>query len=349
MEAARPHFILPPDALTVVRPLASFRMTTNATEVAASTNNLSKRFGDRAALEDIDLVIPQGVAFGLLGPNGAGKTTLIRCLLDLTRPTSGSVQLMGHAMPRERAAALARVGAVVEEPRFHDHLTGSENLRIVSALLDDAATARIPSVLQRVGLTERAHDRVATYSLGMRQRLGIARCLLNDPLLLILDEPMNGLDPAGIQEFRILIRALVSEGRSVLISSHLLDEIEKTCDVVAIIDRGVLVRQAALDALRQSAGNQVRVRVSDSVLARAVLGRIAWVQNVAVEDTGAIVCTLAPDASAAALNRTLVQALVDVSLLEPASASLEQRFLDLTTRLQEPAQAHEGAWKEVHA
>ncbi|MBV8527151.1 MAG: ATP-binding cassette domain-containing protein [Candidatus Dormibacteraeota bacterium] len=329
-------------------------MNVNSSEVAASTHNLGKRFGERSALRDIDLVVPQGVAFGLLGPNGAGKTTLIRCLLGLTRPTSGTVELMGHAVPGERAAALARVGAVVEEPRFHDHLSGRENLRIVSALLSDAATARIPEVLHRVGLSERAGDRVASYSLGMRQRLGIARCLLNDPLLLILDEPMNGLDPAGIQEFRILVRALVGEGRSVLISSHLLDEIEKTCDVVAIIDRGVLVRQAALSALRQASGNQVRVMVGDMVLARAVLGRIAWVQSVAVEDSGALVCTLATDATAAALNRTLVQAKVDVSLLEPASASLEQRFLDLTTRLQEPSNTSEsaprrGAHEEVRA
>ena len=265
-------------------------MNVSSHEVAASTHTLGKRFGERQALRDIDLVVPQGVAFGLLGPNGAGKTTLIRCLLGLTRPTAGTVQLMGHAMPGHRADALARVGAVVEEPRFHDHLSGRDNLRIISAPLSDAATHRIPEVLDRVGLTERAGDRVASYSLGMRQRLGIARCLLNDPLLLILDEPMNGLDPAGIQEFRILIRALVAEGRSVLISSHLLDEVEKTCDVVAIIDRGLLVRQAALSALRRASGNQVRVLVNDAALARAVLSRIAWVQSVAVEDSGALVC-----------------------------------------------------------
>jgi ABC-2 type transport system ATP-binding protein len=330
-------------------------MNVSSNDVAASTHNLGKRFGERAALRDVDLVIPRGVAFGLLGPNGAGKTTLIRCLLGLTRPTAGTVQLMGQAVPGERAAALSRVGAVVEEPRFHDHLSGRDNLRIVSALLSDAATNRIPEVLQRVGLTERADDRVASYSLGMRQRLGIARCLLNDPLLLILDEPMNGLDPAGIQEFRILVRALVGEGRSVLISSHMLDEIEKTCDVVAIIDRGVLVRQAALSALRQASGNQVRVMVSDVVLARAVLGRIAWVQNVAVEDSGALVCTLATDTTGAVLNRALVQAGLDVSLLEPASATLEQRFLDLTTRLQEPSShttsdaQRSGEQEEVHA
>ena len=319
-------------------------------EAAVSTDHISKSFAQRQALRDITLSVPTGVAFGLLGPNGAGKTTLIRCLLGLTRPTGGTVALFGHPIPRERAAALARVGAVVEEPRFHEHLSGRDNLRIITALLDDAATSRIPEVLERVGLSDRAHDRVSSYSLGMRQRLGIARCLLNDPLLLILDEPMNGLDPAGIQEFRVLIRSLVDEGRSVMISSHLLDEVEKTCDVVAIIDRGVLVRQATLDALRHSAGNQVRVVCSDTTQARTVLGRIEWVQAIATEDTGAFVCTLAPDATAAALNRTLVESGIDVSLLEPASASLEERFLDLTTRLQEQPPADDGApLQEAHA
>jgi len=302
----------------------------------ATTHGLSKRFGAREALHDVSLNVPSGTAFGLLGPNGAGKTTLIRCMLGLTRATAGSVELMGHEMPREHAAALARVGAVVEEPRFHDHLTGRENLRIISALLDDDATARIPDVLTRVGLRDRADERVATYSLGMRQRLGIARCLLNDPRLLILDEPMNGLDPAGIQEFRLLMRALVGEGRSVLISSHLLDEVEKTCDVVAIIDRGRLVRQATLQELRRGPANQVRIGVDDVALARQVIGRVAWVTGVGADQSGALVCTLAADASPAALNRALVQAGVAVSRLEPVGATLEERFLDLTTRLQAP-------------
>jgi len=225
-------------------------MTRTASDLVVETQALTKRFGSRTAIDGVDLRIPSGIAFGLLGPNGAGKTTLIRTLLGLTRATSGSARVMGCDVRTEHARALARVGAVVEEPRFHDHLTGRDNLRVVSALLDEQATARIPDVLRRVGLAERADDRVSGYSLGMRQRLGIARCLLNDPLLLILDEPMNGLDPAGILEFRTLFRGFVAEGRTVLLSSHLLDEVQKTCDQVAIIDGGHLVCQGPLAELR---------------------------------------------------------------------------------------------------
>ncbi|MBV8301991.1 MAG: ABC transporter ATP-binding protein [Candidatus Dormibacteraeota bacterium] len=300
----------------------------------ARTLGLTKSFAAREAITGVDLSIPPGVAFGLLGPNGAGKTTLIRCLLGLLRPTSGSVELMGHCMPQENAAALARVGAVVEEPRFYDHLSGRDNLRVVAALLDESAPQRIPSVLERVGLTDRALDRVGSYSLGMKQRLGIARCLLNDPLLLVLDEPMNGLDPAGIQEFRILVRRLVGEGRSVLISSHLLDEIEKTCDVVGIIDRGRLVRQSTLRELRHTSQNQVRVGCDDAAAARKVMQQLSWVSAIGADDSGQLIVTLAADATAASLNRALVSAGVGVSLLQAAEVTLEERFLDLTTRLQ---------------
>jgi ABC-2 type transport system ATP-binding protein len=226
-------------------------MTSTASGLVVETQGLTKRFGSRTAIEGVDLRIPAGVAFGLLGPNGAGKTTLIRTLLGLTRATSGTACVMGRDVRREHARALVRVGAVVEEPRFHNHLTGRDNMRVVSALLDAEATARIPDVLRRVGLAERADDRVSSYSLGMRQRLGIARCLLNDPLLLILDEPMNGLDPAGFLEFRTLFRGFVAEGRTILLSSHLLDEVQKTCDQVAIIDSGHLVRQGPLAELRE--------------------------------------------------------------------------------------------------
>ena len=207
-------------------------------ETVIETRALTKRFGDRAAVDGVDLVVGAGVAFGFLGPNGAGKTTMIRTLLGLTKATSGEVSLLGLPQPAKRREALARVGAIVEEPRFHPHLTGRENLKIVAAARDSAAEGRIDESLGRVGLAQRANDRVKTYSLGMRQRLGIARCLLADPQLLILDEPMNGLDPAGILEMRHLIRAFVDEGRTVFLSSHLLDEVEKTCDQVAIVDRG---------------------------------------------------------------------------------------------------------------
>ncbi|MDQ5833102.1 MAG: ATP-binding cassette domain-containing protein, partial [Actinomycetota bacterium] len=211
--------------------------------LAVQTEGLGKRFGSRAALEGVDLEVPRGCAFGFLGPNGAGKTTLIRLLLGLAEPSAGRMRLLGRELPGGRAAALARVGAIVEEPRFHAHLTGRENLDVHCAARDRSAHARIEGALARVGLAGRADERVKTYSLGMRQRLGVARCLLADPELLVLDEPMNGLDPAGILEFRRLIRELVGEGRTVLLSSHLLDEVEKTCDVAAIVDQGRIVAQ----------------------------------------------------------------------------------------------------------
>src|SRR5829696_8688543 len=198
------------------------------------TSRLTKRFGDRVAVDEVDLHVPSGSAFGYLGPNGAGKTTLIRMLLGLTKASSGEMRLLGRSVPAERAAALARVGAIVEEPRFHGHLTGRENLAVIAAAArEPQAGKRIAGALARVGLSARADDRVKGYSLGMRQRLGVARSLLADPELLILDEPMNGLDPAGILEMRGLIRELVGEGRTVLLSSHLLDEVEKTCDLAA--------------------------------------------------------------------------------------------------------------------
>ena len=308
--------------------------TRNDGEPLVETHGLTKRFGQRAAIDAIDLRIPAGVAFGLLGPNGAGKTTLIRTLLGLTGATGGTMRLMGLPVPAQRAEALARVGAVVEEPRFHEHLTGRQNLRIVSALLDDTATARIPAALERVGLAARADETVGTYSLGMRQRLGIARCLLNDPRLLILDEPMNGLDPAGIQEFRGLIRGLVQEGRTVLISSHMLDEIERTCDMVAIIDRGKLIRQGRLAELRDGGAAQVRVGCDDTAGAQRVLARVPEARAVTLDGDGLLVVTLASPDDAAAVNRALVTGGIAVSRLEPAQVSLEERFLDITSRLQ---------------
>src|SRR5437868_1505866 len=236
------------------------------------TSGLTKRFGQRVALDSVDLTVPPAIAFGFLGPNGAGKTTLIRTLLGLTRPTGGTFHLLGHHMPVERSAALRRVGAIVEEPRFHPHLTGRENLRIVAAARDRAAEARIPESLERVGLTHRANDRVKTYSLGMRQRLGIARCLLADPALLMLDEPMNGLDPAGILEMRRLIRAFVDEGRTVFLSSHLLDEVEKTCDQVAIVDQGVVVLQGAVGEIAAQGDPTLLIEIDDTAAARNALG-----------------------------------------------------------------------------
>src|SRR6266511_4005228 len=214
------------------------------------TTGLTKRFGDRVAVADVDLRIPRGSAFGYLGPNGAGKTTLIRMLLGLTRPTAGSIRLLGLPMPNGRAAALARVGAIVEEPRFHRYLTGRENLSIVAAAREPEAHRRIDGALDRVGRA--------------------ARCLLANPELLNLDEPMNGLDPAGMEDFRLMIRGLVDEGRTVVLSSHLLDEVEKTCDAVAIVDRGRVVEQGPIDKLTGEAST-VLVATSDDLRAQALL------------------------------------------------------------------------------
>src|SRR5918912_1612619 len=216
------------------------------------TSGLTKRFGQRVAVDAVELRVPRGCAFGYLGPNGAGKTTLIRMLLGLTAASAGSMRVLGRPVPAERAAALARVGAIVEEPRFHRYLTGRENLEVIAAARGPEAHGRIDGALARVGLAGRADERVSRYSLGMRQRLGVARALLGDPQLLILDEPTNGLDPAGIHEFRDMIRGFVAEGRTVLVSSHLLDEVEKICDAVAIVDRGRVVAQGSLAELRGS-------------------------------------------------------------------------------------------------
>ena len=302
-------------------------------ETVIETHALTKKFGDRAAVNGVNLTVPAGVAFGFLGPNGAGKTTMIRTLLGLTQPTSGDVTLLELPQPAKRSEALARVGAIVEEPRFHPHLTGRENLKIVAAARDRAAEARIPEALQRVGLEHRANDRVKTYSLGMRQRLGIARCLLADPALLILDEPMNGLDPAGILDMRRLIRSFVEEGRTVFLSSHLLDEVEKTCDHVAIVDQGVVVTQGTVRELASRGEPTLLIEIDDAPAARGVLGAEPRVTHIEDEGTSILRLTLGDGLAPAEINRALVSAGVGVSRLEPARATLEDTFLAITSRL----------------
>lgn len=308
--------------------------------LAIETKGLTKRFGERAAIDGVDLQVPRGCAFGFLGPNGAGKTTMIRTLLGLTHASAGSMSLLDHPVPAERAQALKRVGAIVEEPRFHPHLSGRENLRIVSALRGPESEARIAPSLARVGLSDRADEKVKKYSLGMRQRLGVARCLLADPLLLILDEPTNGLDPGGIQEFREMIRAMVEqEGRTVFLSSHLLDEVEKTCDAVAIVDRGKVVTQGPIAEIsRGGAGarDELILGVDDPDLASRVLEGSELVIDTSRSADGLSVVLRDGPQSAAAINAALVKAGVGVMRLEPVHHSLEQRFLEITARLDAP-------------
>jgi ABC-2 type transport system ATP-binding protein len=307
---------------------------------AIQTTSLIKRFGERAAIDRVDLRVPRGSAFGFLGPNGAGKTTMIRMLLGLTHASSGSMSVLGHPVPAERARALERVGAIVEEPRFHPYLSGRENLRIVAAARGPQAHGRIAPALERVGLAERADEKVKKYSLGMRQRLGVARCLLADPLLLILDEPTNGLDPGGIQEFREMIRAMIEqEGRTVFLSSHLLDEVEKICDHAAIVDRGKIITQGAIAELAEgSTRHELIVGVNDPERALEVLDGRAQVREAHRSDEGLrVVLADGVDGSvldgAAAVNAALVDSGLAVHRLEPVRQSLEQRFLEVTSRL----------------
>jgi ABC-2 type transport system ATP-binding protein len=306
-------------------------------EYVVETAGLTKRFGERVAVNDVDLRVPRGSAFGYLGPNGAGKTTLIRMLLGLTQASSGSMRLLGRPVPAEREQALARVGAIVEEPRFHGHLTGRENLEVVAAARGREAYGRIDGALRRVGLTERADDRVKRYSLGMRQRLGVAQSLLADPELLILDEPTNGLDPAGIQEFRGMIRGFVGEGRTVLLSSHLLDEVEKICDAVAIVDLGRVVAQGPIDAIAADGSTSIVVGSGEPERALMVVSGHAAVCNAELVAEG-VRLTLHSDvereAAGADINRRLVDAGIPVHRFEPVTSSLEQRFLEITSRLE---------------
>jgi ABC-2 type transport system ATP-binding protein len=301
---------------------------------AVEVRGLTKRFGTRTAVDDVDLFVPQGSAFGYLGPNGAGKTTLIRVLLGLTRADHGTMSLLGVPVPAQRGRALARVGAIVDEPRFHGHLTGRENLKILAAARGGGAKDQIGPALDRTRLTQRADDKVSAYSMGMRQRLGLAACLLADPQLLILDEPMNGLDPAGMHEMRDMLRGLVDEGRTVVLSSHLLDEVERTCDAVAIVDHGQVIRQGPIDELTGAGAAAVEVQCSDPPAAASALSPGTIASRVAVSEDGLTV-TLVPGQAreqAAEIARRLVEARISLYSLRPTHASLEDWFLSVTSR-----------------
>jgi ABC-2 type transport system ATP-binding protein len=309
-----------------------------ANDYVVETHDLSKRFGELTAVDQVDLRVPRGSAFGYLGPNGAGKTTLIRMLLGLIRPSAGEMSLLALPLPRQRRRALARIGAIVEEPRFHPHLTGRQNLWAIAAAREPAAHHRIGPALERVGLAGRGDDRVGSYSLGMRQRLGVAACLLADPELLILDEPMNGLDPAGMLEFRGMIRDFVAEGRTVVLSSHLLDEVEKTCDAVAIVDHGRVVAQGSIAELSLQGERRLLVATGDDRRARALLLAQPAVDAVH-SGNGALVLELElgrpVEQAAAAIAEQLVANGIPLYRLEPEQQTLEQRFLQVTSRLGE--------------
>ena len=304
---------------------------------AVETHGLTKRFGENVAMNGVELLVPRGCAFGYLGPNGAGKTTLIRVLLGLTHADAGTMSLLGYPVPKHRDLALARVGAIVDEPRFHGHLSGRENLQILAAR-EPAARDRIESSLERVGLLHRADDKVSKYSMGMRQRLGVAACLIGDPELLILDEPMNGLDPAGMAEMRDMIVSLVAEGCTVVLSSHLLDEVERTCDAVAIVDRGKVIRQGPISELLAGASLALQVECSEPDRARSLLEGSTIGAHIEVGPLGLGITLPAGTAREviAEINRILVEGGISVYRLQEIQASLESWFLQVTSRLGAP-------------
>jgi len=291
------------------------------------TSGLSKRYGKRLALAGLDLEVPSGRVFGFLGPNGAGKTTAISLILGLISPTSGRVELFGEDARRQLAASLKRVGAILEGVAFYPHLSARDNLRICAAISGGVAAARIEETLRLVGLSGRARDKVRGYSMGMRQRLALAAALLHDPELLVLDEPTNGLDPAGMREFRDLIRELGRSGKTVFVSSHLLGEVEQMCDEVAIVKEGrVIASGAVADLVRQ--GDALDLRVTDVAAAMEALAALPWP---AVLVDGDRLSIEAPRDSAAEISRALAERQVYLYELRPRETSLEEIFLELTS------------------
>ena len=298
-----------------------------AQALAVETHGLTKRYSTGVlAVTDLDLRVRTGEVYGFLGPNGAGKTTTLRLLSGLLHPTAGSATVAGGAPGSP--ASLARLGAMVETPAIYPYLSGRDNLRVI-ARYSSASKSRIEPVLRQVDMIDRARHKFRTYSTGMKQRLGVAAALLKDPDLLILDEPTSGLDPQGTVEMRALIRDIRGEGRTVLLSSHLLNEVELTCDRVGVIAKGKLVAEGTVDELRaRSGGRTLLIRAAPLDQARRLLESLLKPEQVkVVEDT--LVLSVDPS-QAPSINRRLVSDGVDVSELRVSEQSLENVFLQLT-------------------
>ena len=289
------------------------------------TNSLTKHYGDIVAVDGLSMSVPRGHVFGLLGPNGSGKTTTMSMLLGLVRPTSGGFSLFGSSDGLEQA--LHRVGAIIESPSFYPYLTGRQNLLYFQGISGRGTSDEIDSLLERVGLADRGDHRFRTYSLGMKQRLGLAYSLLGDPELLFLDEPTNGMDPAGMADVRDLIRSLGTGGRTVLLSSHLLHEVEQVCDSVAILSKGKLIAQGDVADLLRSQ-DQIRLKTTDNTKAVEVLSSLDWIEDVKIEDGEVVVA--APSDRAPELSTTLGRSEVYVTDISTGQKSLESYFLEVT-------------------
>ncbi|EFO80236.1 ABC transporter related protein [Oscillochloris trichoides DG-6] len=294
---------------------------------AIVTESLSKRYASRMAVENLSIQVQRGEVFGLLGPNGAGKTTTIAMLLGLVAPTSGHAALLGTPLGPQLAVALRKVGVMIETPAIYPYLNGAENL-LVLARAGRIDPQRVDRVLQIVGLQERAKEAARTYSQGMRQRLAIAAALLPDPELIILDEPTNGLDPAGMVEIRDLIRHLAAEGRTILLCSHVLHEVEQLCQRVAILKEGRLIAQGNVaDLLQREQGIRLRVE-GDPAAAIALLHALPWVTGLTQE--GTVIFVDAPSQRVAELNTYLARNDIAVAEIGLRERSLETFFLEVT-------------------
>ena len=299
-------------------------MSAPRSDDVVQVRGLTKRYGNGVtAVDGIDLTVRRGEVYGFLGPNGAGKTTTLRMLLGLVAPTAGTVVVLGRG-PGD-PAALARIGALIEGPAFYPYLSGSDNLRVVARYAGVPA-AKVPAALQTVDLEDRGGDRFSSYSLGMKQRLGVAAALLKDPELVVLDEPTNGLDPAGMRDMRRLVRELGASGRTVLLSSHLLGEVQQICDRVAVIDRGRVLAESTVDELR--GGGELVLAAFPSDLARDQLEAMPEVERVRSHD--GMLRVRVDDRHTAAVNRTLVSAGVAVTELRRDERQLEDVFLEMT-------------------
>jgi ABC-2 type transport system ATP-binding protein len=292
------------------------------------THDLTKRFKAITAVDEVNFEVYPGEVFGFLGPNGAGKTTTIAMLLGLVYPTAGSAEVLGYDIRRDLSKALRRVGAIVETPAFYPYMSGIDNLRLFARIDGGQGEEDIPALLKQVGLERRGQDKVGTYSMGMRQRLGLAAALLGNPELLILDEPTNGLDPAGMQEMRILIRRLAEEeGKTVFLSSHLLHEVEQVCDRVLILNKGKVIAQGDVsDLLSQT--RDVQIHVDTVAKAVEALGVLDWIQG--IDHDGNWITVHAPPERAPELLEALASHGIFPFEVRPVVASLESIFLDLT-------------------
>lgn len=294
--------------------------------ITLSVKDLKKEIGKKEIIKGLTFDLCEGEVFGFLGPNGAGKTTTIRMLVGLIKPTSGSVRICGYNIEDHFQEAMKNLGCIVENPELYPYLSGYNNLLHFARMIEGIGEDRIKEVTKLVGLTERIHDKVKTYSLGMRQRLGIAQALLGEPKVLILDEPTNGLDPAGIREMRQFIRYLAEKGGlSVLVSSHLLSEIQLLCDRVAIISRGTIIR---VDTVQQLLANRERVvwRISPFEKGKQLLSSLTTIE---VNEDGSIL-TEFNEQKTPEWNRHLVEAGVSVTEINRKMPVLEELFLELT-------------------